>query len=270
MGIRGIAREIVYSGAFRNALDALGRRPRGRALLNKIGHPRGVYSNFAEAWAVAARGQHAGHDHLDSIKIHLALAERLRASDYAALFWIAQIAQPTLRVFDFGGNAGNLFYSYRPYLSERFVQVEWTVMDLPMVCEEGRKLANGRNEKNLRFTERADDAAGCDLLLVSGSFHYWERGIPEFLAQFGQKPPRILINRTPTQDKEDSYFTVQGGGSYAVPCIVRNESRLVEEFALCGYQLRDQWKVAELALRLPLFPSRTVRNYSGFYFLRSS
>lgn len=270
MGIRSIAKEIAYSSPFVSALNAVGRWPPGRALLNQISHPRGVYADFRDAWTAAGRGRHAGHDHTDSIKTHLVLADRLRSSDYTALYWISQVEQSEIRVFDFGGNIGNLFYSYLPYLSGRFGQITWKAMDLPMVCEEGRRIAKERNAMNLTFTESARDAEGCDVLLVSGSFHYWERPIPEFLDQFQWPPPRIVVNRTPTQNDGPSFVTVQNAGAYAVPCIVRNETEMAREFARCGYRLADQWKAAELALRLPLFPSKTVRMYSGFYFVRAN
>ena len=35
-----------------------------------------------------------------------------------------------------------------------------------------------------------------------------------------------------------------------------------------GYELVDRWPALELALRMPLFPDRTVPHYSGFYFRR--
>jgi len=35
-----------------------------------------------------------------------------------------------------------------------------------------------------------------------------------------------------------------------------------------GYTMVDRWPAHELALRMPLFPDRTVPNYSGFYFHR--
>jgi len=269
MGIRRIAKEIAYSMPFVAALNAVGKWPLGRALLNQISHPRGVYADFCDAWAAAGRRRYAGHDHSDSVKTHLALAGRLRSSDYAALYWMSQLEQPQVRIFDFGGNIGNLFYSYLPYLSRRFTRISWTVMDLPLICLEGRRTARERNAANLAFTESAEDAVGCDVLLVSGSFHYWERPIREFLAQFQWAAPGIVVNRTPTQNEGPSFVTVQSAGAYAVPCIVRNETEMATEFARCGYRLADQWKAAELALRLPLFPSKTVPMYSGFYFVRA-
>ncbi len=269
MGFRSIAKEIACSMPFVAALNAVARWPPGRALLNQISRPRGVYADFRDAWAAAGHGHYAGHDHSDSVKTHLALAARLRPSDYAALYWMSQVEQPQIRIFDFGGNIGNLFYSYLPYLSRRFTRITWTVMDLPLVCREGRRIARERRAANLTFTESAEDAVGCDVLLVSGSFHYWERPIREFLAQFQWAAPRIVVNRTPTQNEGPSFVTVQSAGAYAVPCIVRNETEMATEFARCGYRLADQWKAAELALRLPLFPSKTVPMYSGFYFVRA-
>jgi hypothetical protein len=32
------------------------------------------------------------------------------------LYWLSKIAATEIRIFDFGGNVGNLYYSYSTYL----------------------------------------------------------------------------------------------------------------------------------------------------------
>jgi putative methyltransferase (TIGR04325 family) len=233
-----------------------------------LSYQRGVFVDFAQAWKVAKRGRHAGHDHPDAIKLHFELSKGLRASDYAVLYWLRRIGSQKLRVFDFGGNAGNLYYSYSTYLTEVAKDVTWTVFDLPMVVEEGRRIATERKAIELRFTKSVEDASGCNVLLISGAFHYWEESVQAFLEQFPKPPEHIIVNRSPIHDKEASFITVQRTESYAVPCIVRNATEMIKAFASKGYEIADRWPALELSLRMPLFPHLTVPHYSGFYFRR--
>jgi putative methyltransferase (TIGR04325 family) len=112
------------------------------------------------------------------------------------------------------------------------------------------------------------DAAGCNVLLVSGALHYWEGSIQTFLEQFRQPPEHVIVNRTPVHDEQPSFITVQRTAECAFPCIVRNVVGMIEAFAVNGYIMVDRWPAIERSLRMPLFPERTVPTYSGFYFRR--
>jgi putative methyltransferase (TIGR04325 family) len=237
-------------------------------MLNGLSFQRGVFVNFSDAWKVAKRGRHAGHDHLDAIKLHFDLSRGLRASDYAVLYWLCRIGLRQLQIFDFGGNAGNLYYSYSTYLTGVGRDITWTVFDLPMVVAEGRRIAIERRATELRFAESVEDASGCNVLLISGAFHYWEDSVESFLEQFPRLPEHIIVNRSPVHDTEASFITVQRTDSYAVPCVVRNATEMINAFSSKGYRIADRWPVVELALRMPLFPNLTVPQYSGFYFRR--
>jgi putative methyltransferase (TIGR04325 family) len=250
----------------KQALSRLGGTEFGRGLLQRLSEPRGVYGSFEEAWSKAAERSHAGHDHPTAVGTHLELARRLRPSDYPALYWISQIPDRELRLFDFGGNAGNLFYSYVPYLECRFRALHWTVYDLPAVRAAGERIALERGATGLSFAESPSNAGTRDLLLVSGALHYWERPLEAFLSQFEPLPPRVLLNRTPVRRHGETFITVQKTAEYAVPCIVRNERELLEAFTAAGYQLVDRWDAPELSLRLPLLPQFNVPEYSGYYF----
>lgn len=267
-----IARKLITtafdSRPARAVLGGFAKMESGRRLLARVGGPRAVFASFEEAWRAAGRGRHAGHDHPEAIATHLELSRRLRPSDYAALFWLLQSSREELCVFDFGGNAGNLFYSYIAHLRRKFRDCHWTVLDLPSVCAEGSRIAKERKAHNLRFTQSFAPASDAEVLLISGALHYWEGTIPEFLHQFEKLPEKVLINRTPVHPSADTFITVQQTHHYAVPCVVRNRRELVQEFQTNGFRLIDEWSVGELGLKLPLFPELSVPQYSGFYFER--
>lgn len=264
------AREAMIEGAssepFRSLLTRLAQSNVGIRFLNKLSYPRAVFSSFDEAWVAARNTAYAGHDHPDYIKLHLELSKTLRPSDYAALYWIGRICSKEIRVFDFGGHIGNLFYSYFNYLVDTSDSIKWIVFDLPTTVAAGQELARERGACGLAFTTSLAGYSRDQVLLVSGAFHYWERSIAEFVNQFPEPPDHIVINRTPASDQAPAFFTVQDNGTYAVPCIVRSLHEIVSEFSAAGYTLIDHWKAPELRLRMPLFPALNVPFYSGFYF----
>lgn len=266
MGAREIVRSILSAGPFQSALGHMADLPLGVRALNRLNYSGGVFSSFEEAWAAAGRGKHAGHEHPDAVKIHLELSKGLRPSDYPVLFWLLRISPRELHLFDYGGNAGNLYYSYSGYLREQVGQICWTVFDLPGVVQEGRRLGSERSAVGLRFADSPSQYRENEILLISGAFHYWEKSVAAFLGQFPALPRHIILNRSPVHQRQRSYITVQRTGTYAVPCIVRNEAELRSEFAAAGYVLMDQWLALELSLRMPLFPRHAVDHYSGFYF----
>jgi putative methyltransferase (TIGR04325 family) len=259
------AEAILKSPPARKFLTRVERSPSGRRLLNSLSGQRGVFSSFAEGWSAARSTGLAGHEDASEIDVHLRLSKSLRQSDYPALFWLARAGGGKFRVFDFGGNVGNLYYSYRPYLEE-LGPVEWTVFDLPSIVDRGREIAAQRRAHGLRFATSAKEFSSSQVLLVSGALHYWPATISEFIEQFGVQPEQVIINRIPVQDRSPSFVTVQRTQSCAFPCLVRNESEMIAEFLALGYRLLDTWQAPELRLGLPLFPERQVAHYSGFYF----
>jgi putative methyltransferase (TIGR04325 family) len=269
LGAREIARAILSAEPLQTILSRIADLPAGARILNTLDPSGGVFSSFQEGWTAARRVKPAGHEHPDAIKTHLALSQGLRASDYAVLFWLSQINSSKLRVFDFGGNVGNLYYSYSPFLNCKLKHIEWTVFDLPVIQQEGRQLAREKGADDLKFANSIAAARESDVLLVSGAFHYWESSIAEFLTQFPHLPYHVILNRTPVHDSHPSFVTVQKTATYAVPCIVRNAGQLIANFEAAGYVMVDRWPALEVSLRMPLFPKHSVAHYSGFYFRRN-
>jgi putative methyltransferase (TIGR04325 family) len=267
MSAAEIARTILASEPCRTVLARMEASASGRKLLNSLSNGGGVFSTFEEGWSAARKIMAAGHEHPSEIRVHLELSRDLRASDYAVLYWLSRMDSRDLRIFDFGGNVGNLFYSYSPYLRDSF-NIYWTVFDLPSIIEEGKRIAAERNALGLGFTNSVTDVSETHLLLVSGTFHYWESSIEAFLQHLGKLPEHVIVNRSPILERQSSFITVQRTRFCAFPCIVRNARETVSAFAAMGYTLVDRWPALELSLRLPLFPTRSVPHYSGFYFRR--
>jgi putative methyltransferase (TIGR04325 family) len=267
MGAAGITRTILASGPCRTLLERLEALQLGQKLLNSLSHTRGVFATFEEGWSAAGKTKLAGHEHSSEIMVHLELSKGLRASDYTVLYWLSQIGSRELRIFDFGGNVGNVFYSYSPYLRGSF-DIHWTVFDLPSVIEAGKRIAAERNALGLEFANSVTDVSRAHVLLVSGALHYWENSVEAFLQHLGKLPEHVIVNRSPIHETQNSFITVQRTRYCAFPCIVRNAHELISAFAAMGYILVDRWPALELSLRLPLFPAHSIPHYSGFYFRR--
>ena len=268
MSTKDIIVDALETKPCRALLSSLESRPVTLGLLNRISYPRCVFSSFAEAWQAARRVTYAGHDHPDLIQFQGALSGRLRPSDYAVLYWLKRIDVHPLRILDFAGSVGNIYYSYARHLREFDQNLEWVVFDLPKVVDAGKRFAAERGEKQLRFASSLQGLAGSFVVLVSSAFHYWEKSVAEFVASLPSPSPYIIVNRVPVTSTLPTFVTVQYKKTFAVPCMVRNRNQLISEFAAQDYTLLDSWQAPELRLRMPLFPNHNISQYSGFCFSR--
>lgn len=225
---------------------------------------RRSFGSFDEAKSCSSKYISAGHEHEDDIRMHLSSSRAPRESDYPVFFYLSQSGKPVRSVFDFGGNIGNLFYCYQNYLN--FPQdISWRVYDLPELRQAGQTIAAERGESRLQYVNGFDELDAADLLLASGSLHYFESSLPELLAQAKRLPERVVVNRTPFSDAED-LITIQDNGSFLVPCKLHNKQKMLDGMAALGYKLRGSWPVAERALYVPLHPDCSSSTYFGFYF----
>jgi putative methyltransferase (TIGR04325 family) len=255
---------------FRWILGSFERSNLGLKLLNRLSNPRSVFSSFDDAWKAAKQTTYAGHDHPDYLRIQVELSGTLRPSDYAVLYWLSRTQMKPLRILDYAGSVGNVYYSYAEHLRQLAGQFEWVVFDLPPIVDAGRRLAQERGEHDLKFASSLKELDGDYVVHISSAFHYWEKGVEAFIAHLPCQPRHIIVNRVPVNKDESTFVTVQFKKTYAVPCIVRNRDELVSDFATAGYVLVDSWAAPELRLRMPLFPGHNVPAYSGFYFARKN
>ena len=235
-----------------------------RSLINAALAYRRTFSSFAEAQACASSFIQAGHEHPDEIRYHTSISDTVRESDYPVLFHLAPLACQLQRIFDFGGNVGNLFYAYQREVSFS-PNLTWSVYDLPVKKPLGEKVAAERGEVRLQFVDSLEAAGGSDVFIASGSLHYFEQPLDEILRSVSPLPTHVFVNRSPFSTGEE-LITVQDNRSYLVPCKLHSRARLLSGMARLGYDLVAEWPVHERKLRVPMYPDVSSRTYSGFYF----
>jgi putative methyltransferase (TIGR04325 family) len=267
--IRALASFLTFLGARsagRKFIIRLRSNPVTRTPLEMCLGFRRAFPSFAAAQASASKYIQAGHEHPDDVRFHTSMSETVRESDYAVLFHLVLLASGLRRVFDFGGNVGNLFYSYQRKINFS-PGLLWTVYDLPVKNLLGEKLAAERAETRIRFTNTLAEASGSDVFITSGSLHYFEEPVHTILASLEDLPKHVFINRTPCSSGPD-LITVQDNRSYLVPCKLHSRTALVAGMHALGYELQSEWPVYELRLLVPTHPELSARAYSGFYFRR--
>ena len=142
-------------------LAHLEKSPSTRLLSERLGRIPGVsqavfgyrrpFETLTHAKHALGTSENDGHLSQDSIRVHLKLSEQPRASDYAAYYDLAPHVPHMKRLFDVGGNVGNLYYYYTKHL-QFHPDAEWLTMDLPAVVEVGRRIAKQRNASRLRLS----------------------------------------------------------------------------------------------------------------------
>jgi putative methyltransferase (TIGR04325 family) len=270
MGMREIVTAVCSTVPFRSLAGALSRRTGGRRFLTRLSPRRGIYGSFDEAWTVARNGRHPGHEHPEAVERHVVLAAKPMPSDYAVLYWLNRI-RGDIRLFDFGGNMGNVYYSCARYIDTADRSLQWTVYDFPFIIDMARKIAASQAEPIPHFTTALQDSSDANVLLISGTYHYWEKDTAAFLDQFPRLPEHVLINRSPFyDDNRAAIVSMQATLNFAFPIIVRNVSEVVAGFVEKGYELVDRWTAAEYSHSMPFFPDLSVPSYSGFYFRRKT
>jgi putative methyltransferase (TIGR04325 family) len=238
------------------------RLPVTRSVYRALLGYRRPFDSLQEAQTAVSRYGAGGHEHSQNVKTHLGI-HKARPSDYAALFYIRPILSRLHRVFDLGGNVGNLFYSYSNYL-EWPSDFSWQVLDLPANMVTGEAIAKERGADRLRFTDDWMDASGVDLLIVSGALHYMERPLWEMIGELQDRPAYVLINRAPLTDGAP-VATIQELGAFRVACMVHNKGEVIRGLEQLGYVVVDEWRAHELSLEIPGYPEHAVAAYSGMF-----
>jgi putative methyltransferase (TIGR04325 family) len=223
-----------------------------RLLIHGMVGFRRPFNTLEEASDAASLFYSEGHATRENANRHIALALKPRPSDYAALFHLRSILPGVKHVFDLGGNVGNLFYCYSDYL-ELPTTLTWMIYDLPAMLSMGQELARERNETRLRFTDSFYDADGADLLIASGSLHYFAKPLGAMLADLEVKPKYVLINRTPLVEGRPT-ATVQEAEHLLAACNLFNREELLRDFQILGYEAADSWLAEELSLQIPCYP----------------
>jgi putative methyltransferase (TIGR04325 family) len=257
--------------------ETMGMKPRNEWLLRTLRKnrlTRGLmaialgfrrkFDTLSEARCVADAFSASGHEHPANVERHLAKLGNIRESDYPVLYHWSQIRPEPLRVLDLGGNIGNLFYAYHPYLHFP-VDLAWAILEIPSVRAAGERLAAERKESRIRYVETIGSCEEVDLFLASGSLQYFDESLPDLLRQLKHLPTHVIVNRVPVC-KGKEVCTVQDGWTYLVACKIQNRETLIVSMEKNGYELVSNWEANEMRQLVPLYPESSAFRYSGFYF----
>jgi putative methyltransferase (TIGR04325 family) len=233
------------------------------ALRAAIGNKR-TFPSLKDAANAIGERTGGGHDNLDYNNLHLEISIHAEPSDYPVLFYLERLLPGTTRLLDFGGSVGNLFYCYKKYITFR-EDLIWTVFDLPGVVERGKSIGSQKGAQQIKFTHDMSEVDGCDIMLASGSAHYFDEPIAKYLPNLKMKPPHVIVNRSPFTEG-DPFAVIQQGWSWQIPCKIHNRLEFIKAFEDVGYRLVDNWQAPEKSIVIPGYPDRSIKSYSGFYF----
>lgn len=152
-----------------------------------------------------------------------------------------------LRVLDFGGALGNLYFQLKRFLPPGLT-VRWVVVDTPVTVAAGRQHLE---DEHLTFQSDLSEVTGpFDVIVVSSSLQYMERPTETLRDLVALEGRYLLINRTPFLAGPDDRLTVQRvppeiyTGSY--PAWFLSESRWLGLFEQQGLALRMRWTTPDL------------------------
>ncbi len=224
----------------------------------------GVYHSVSEARLHIPAGRKIGYDHEESADLYPWLMDYTKISDFAVLFYFNKLLRPGMRIFDFGGNIGVLYYSLQKHWKLP-KGVTWTVCDVPAVVKAGRARAAQHDTPGLEFTSDFREAAGADVLLTSGTLQCVEGDFAPMLESLGSaKPQHVLINRVPMWNRPE-LVSLQDLGPVVYPYRVFERSRFLDSLETAGYTVEDKWDCPEKSISIRFHPWIRINGFDGYY-----
>jgi putative methyltransferase (TIGR04325 family) len=244
----------------------------GRNALFRTNHTAlyyGIYGSYDEALAAIPPSRQVGWDNEASASIWVDNIQFFSpnffsTSAYPVLFWLSRIMREGTSLIDYGGSIGLTYYRYMR-LAHLPANARWTVVEVPKIVAEGRRVAAREAAVGLEFEVALDAVPNCDILLSAGALQYMERSVPGLLDLRASKPPHVILNKVPFTTGE-TYWTLQNFGTAISPYRIYNEAEFIGYFQNAGYALKDRWDMAELSCLIPFHPDKCVRRYTGLYF----
>lgn len=123
---------------------------------------------------------------------------------YGYVLAMAARKRDRITLLDWGGGVGHYCVISRALMPD--LEVGYHCRDVPLLCRGGRSLL-----PDARFHEDDDECFSrtYDLVLVSGSLHYWQdwKGLAQRLA--GVSRPYLYVTRLPIVQRSQSFVTIQ-------------------------------------------------------------
>ena len=229
----------------------------------RVGCCRGVFETSSEAARAAPQTRPLGYDNTDAAEMYRERLSRVYPSDYPMMLWLGHaFASGARTVYDLGGHVGIAYYAYQRIIA--FPEdLSWTVHDVPVVLESGRREALQRDPKRrLHFSDRADAASGADVLFTAGCLQYLEETLAQRLAALAEKPLWVFVNLLPLHERR-AYWTVQSIGSAFCPYRIQQTKAFFAELEALGYEALDTWENPDKSCWIAFEPEYSLDRYYG-------
>jgi putative methyltransferase (TIGR04325 family) len=227
---------------------------------------QGLYADYAQAFAAAARKGLAGYDHDNVAPVSFEAMCRVEAWDYPVLFWLGRLLADGGNVLDAGGHMGTKYRGFAPYLKFSDA-VTWTVYDLPAIVRAGRARATADGLDALSFVDHIADAPVPTVFLASGLLQYLDRPIEDLLGAIESPPQWLLFNKVAFHARGPA-VTLERIGNAFVPYQMREPQSFVDGIERLGYRLADSWRIAELSHTISTHPEIGPSENRGFVYRR--
>lgn len=219
-----------------------------------------IFIKIKEA-AIAVRDGHAAFER-DSVLFE---KPEYRWETLTALLWQAARDRGELRVLDFGGSLGSVYFQSRVYLAG-LPLLRWGVVEQPHYVDFGNRELSS---ETLRFFGGIDQGVdeikpnavffGASIQYVDSPFDILDRFISQGvsslvfdkLALVDQPSDRLTIQRVPKHIYEASY-----------PAWFFSESHFLEHMKRAGYRCVSEWRNVD---EYPLEAATTA--FKGFHFI---
>lgn len=231
---------------------------------------RDVYASCDEARASVDAAVSSAYDACNetrSLAQDIGQDNRHEYEDYPVLFWLRALLRPGIRIADLGGSTGGTFYAFDRALDFP-ADLSWTVAELPVAVDKGRRVAEARGEQRLRFVTGLGQVEAPDILLTMGTLQYLPESLADLVGALPALPGDIIVHKVPVTDGP-SFWTVQNLGAAQVPYFVANRNALVHSMEAIGYTLRDSCETLR-AIRIPFHADHDVHHYAGFAFQKNA
>ena len=150
----------------------------------------------------------------------------------AALELAAKMEDGELRVLDFGGAFGDVYWRHKIWLM-RFKTVTWDVVEQPAFVSAGRTHFNDIGIKYFYDVNEAEDVEQHNVLLCSGTLQYMEEPLTEFAKWESLAFKNIILANLPLLSTDSDIITTQH-----VPSSIYRASYPVRFFSRASFLAR--------------------------------
>ncbi len=213
----------------------------------------GRFNTYHDALGYLPEKLRSTYDNNDLVEINIDMFSQVQIFDWPVMFYLQDRANKgrLSAVTDFGGHVGVKYYAYSPFLqfSESFL---WQAVEVPAMVEAGKKRP-GEGNRSLRFYERIEDTAPCDVLLCSGVLQYSPLTIEEIIGRMPKRPAMVILSRVSTLEAEGLY-TLENFNDVKIPHRIFSLNELEQSRQTIGYSKLAHWHIPHRDFEIPFEP----------------